>query len=119
MKFAIMVKEGPYTHQASDSALQFARAAMRKGHTVARVFFYNDGVYNANQLIEPQSDERNLSELWSDLADSHGVDLVVCVAAANRRGIKAQILQKGFRIAGLGQLVEAGIENDRVLVFGD
>ena len=119
MKIAILVKEGPYTHQASDSALQFARAVMRKGHSVARVFFYNDGVYNANQLIEPQSDERHLSKLWSDLAVSHGVDLVVCVAAANRRGIDARILQKGFRIAGLGQLVEAGIENDRVVVFGD
>jgi tRNA 2-thiouridine synthesizing protein D len=119
MKIAILVKEGPYTHQASDSALQFARAALSKGHSVVRVFFYNDGVYNANQLIAPQSDERNLSALWSELAASHSVDLVVCVAAANRRGIQTQILQKGFRIAGLGQLVEAGIKNDRVVVFGD
>ena len=119
MKIAILVKEGPYTHQASDSALQFARAALSRGHTVARVFFYNDGVYNANEMIEPQSDERNLAALWSELAELHAVDLVVCVAAANRRGIQARILQKGFRIAGLGQLVEAGIENDRIVVFGD
>jgi len=119
MKIAILVKEGPYTHQASDSALQFARAALSRGHSLARVFFYNDGVYNANQMIAPQSDERNLPALWSELAATHSVDLVVCVAAANRRGIQPALLQKGFRIAGLGQLVEAGIDNDRVIVFGD
>ena len=28
MKFGLMVSEGPYTHQASDSAYQFAAAAL-------------------------------------------------------------------------------------------
>jgi tRNA 2-thiouridine synthesizing protein D len=28
-------------------------------------------------------------------------------------------LAPGFRISGLGQLVEAGIESDRLVVFGD
>jgi tRNA 2-thiouridine synthesizing protein D len=44
---------------------------------------------------------------------------VVCVAAALRRGIRDENLAKGFRISGLGQLVEAGIQTDRVVVFGD
>jgi len=44
---------------------------------------------------------------------------VVCVAAALRRGIKDEILEEGFRISGLGQLVEAGIQADRMVVFGD
>ena len=43
----------------------------------------------------------------------------VWIAAALRRGIKEEILQDGFRISGLGQLVEAGIDNDRLVVFGD
>ena len=55
----------------------------------------------------------------SKLAEQHGIDLVVCVAAALRRGIKDEILAKGFRISGLGQLVETGIEADRLVVFGD
>ncbi len=119
MKFGILVNEGPFTHQASDSAYRFAVAAIEKGHEVARVFFYNDGVFNANKLSEPQSDDRNLVALWSKLAEEHGVDLVVCIAAALRRGIKEEVLREGFRISGLGQLVEAGIENDRLVVFGD
>lgn len=119
MKIAILVNEGPFTHQASDSAYQFAKAAVEKGHEVMRVFFYHDGVNNGNRLSEPQSDDRNLVKLWSELAEEHGTDLVVCVAAALRRGIKDEILAAGFRISGLGQLIEAGVESDRLVVFGD
>lgn len=119
MKLGILINEGPFTHQASDSAYRFTVAALARGHKVARVFFYNDGVYNANRLSEPQSDDRNLVALWAELGKEHGIDLVVCVAAALRRGIKDEILREGFRISGLGQLVEAGIQSDRLVVFGD
>jgi tRNA 2-thiouridine synthesizing protein D len=119
MKFSILVNEGPFTHEASDSAYQFAKAAIAKGHEVPRVFFYYDGVNNANKLSEPQSDDRNLVQLWSDLGKEHDVDLVVCVAAGMRRGIKEETLKEGFRISGLGQLVEAGMGSDRLVMFGD
>ena len=119
MKLAVMIKQGPFTHQASDSAYRFTVAALAKGHEIYRVFFYNDGVYNANRLSEPQTDDRNLVDLWSKLAAEHEIDLTVCVAAALRRGVKDEILQDGFRISGLGQLVEAGIQADRTIVFGD
>lgn len=119
MKIGILVNEGPFTHQASDSAYRFAEAAIAEGHKIPRVFFYNDGVFNSNKLSEPQSDDRNLVDLWSKLAEKHGIDLVVCIAAALRRGIKDEVLKEGFRISGLGQLVESGIESDRLVVFGD
>ena len=119
MKIGILVNEGPFTHQASDSAYRFAKAAIEQGHEIPRVFFYNDGVFNANKLSEPQSDDRNLVALWSELGKTHEIDLVVCIAAALRRGIKEDVLKDGFRISGLGQLVESGIQNDRLVVFGD
>ena len=50
MKFGILVNEGPYTHQASDSAYQIVKAALAKGHEIYRVFFYHDGVNNGNVL---------------------------------------------------------------------
>jgi len=119
LKLGILVNEGPFQHQASDSAYLFARAALEKGHEIYRVFFYYDGVNNANKLSEPQADDRNLVKLWSDLAEEHKIDLVVCVAAALRRGIKDEVLAPGFRISGLGQLIEAGIKADRLVTFGD
>lgn len=119
MKFGILVNEGPFTHQASDTAYHFVKAALAKGHDVLRVFFYYDGVNNANKLSEPQADDRNLVKLWGALAKEHNLDLVVCVAAALRRGIKNEILAEGFRISGLGQLIEVGMAADRLVMFGD
>ncbi|MCG6952020.1 MAG: sulfurtransferase complex subunit TusD [Burkholderiales bacterium] len=130
MKLGIMVNEGPYTHQASDSAYQFAKAALAKGHEISRVFFYHDGVNNGSRLTVPPQDERNIVKRWSELAAEHKLDLVVCIAAAQRRGLMdkseakrhgkdADNIAPGFRISGLGQLIEAGIEADRLVVFGD
>ncbi len=119
MQIGILINAGPYTYQANDSAYQFAKAALAKGHTIQRVFFYHDGVNAANRLTEPPQDERNVATRWTKLAEEHKIDLVVCVAAALRRGIKADILAPGFRISGLGQLVESGMKSDRLVVFGD
>jgi tRNA 2-thiouridine synthesizing protein D len=130
MKIAIMVSEGPYTHQSADSAYHFAKAALEKGHEVSRIFFYHDGVNNSTRLTSPPQDDRNIVNRWSELAGKHNIDMVVCVAAAQRRGIvdegeqkrngkDANNLAPAFRISGLGQLVEAGIQADRLVVFGD
>nr|AFI78496.1 intracellular sulfur oxidation protein DsrE [uncultured bacterium ws156A7] len=130
MIFAILVNEGPYQHQAADSAYQFTKAALEAGHDVFRVFFYHDGVNNGTRLTTPPQDDRNIVNRWSELAKEYGLDLVLCVAAAQRRGIvdpdemkrhgkSADNIAEGFRISGLGQLIEAGINADRMVAFGD
>ncbi len=130
MKLSILVNEGPYTHQASDTAYQFTKAVLAKGHEVYRVFFYHDGVNNGTRLTVPPQDDRNIVRRWSELAEQHKLDLVLCVAAAQRRGLldaneakrngkDADNIAPGFRISGLGQLIEAGIQADRLVVFGD
>lgn len=130
MKLAVLVNEGPYTHQASDTAYQFTKAALEKGHEIFRVFFYHDGVNNGTRLTVPPQDDRNIQKRWTDLADKHNLDLVVCIAAAQRRGLldenemkrhgkDANNIAPGFRISGLGQLIEAGIQADRLVTFGD
>ena len=130
MKFTIQVNEGPYQHEASDTAYNFTKAALEKGHEIFRVFFYHDGVNNGTRLTTPPQDDRNIVDRWSALAKEHDLDMVVCVAAAQRRGIvddgeaerngkDATNIADGFRISGLGQLVEGGINSDRLIVFGD
>jgi len=130
MKFAIQINEGPYQHQASDSAYFFTKAMLEKGHEVFRVFFYHDGVNNGTRLTTPPQDDRNIVNRWAELAEQHELDLVVCVAAAQRRGIvdegeaqrnskDATNIHPKYRISGLGQLVEAAIQSDRLVVFGD
>jgi tRNA 2-thiouridine synthesizing protein D len=130
VKFGIQVNEGPYNHQSSDSAYQFTKAALEKGHEIFRVFFYHDGVYNGSRLGVPPQDDRNITELWEALGEKYNLDLVVCVAAAQRRGVldeseanrngkDANNIAPQFRISGLGQLIEAGVQSDRLIVFGD
>ena len=130
MKLAIQINEGPYQHQASDTAYHFTKAALEKGHEVFRVFFYHDGVYNSSRLTTPPQDDRNIVNRWAELAEKHNLDMSVCVAAARRRGIvdegeakrngkDATNIHPKFRISGLGQLIEAAIQSERLVVFGD
>ncbi len=130
MKLSIQINEGPYQHQASDSAYMFTKAALEKGHEIFRVFFYHDGVGNGTRLTTPPQDDRNIVNRWADLAKEYELDMVVCVAAAQRRGIvdegeaerngkDATNIHPQFRISGLGQLVEAAIQSERLVVFGD
>ncbi len=128
MKFAIQVNCSPYHGQGADTAHRFICAALDKGHQIYRVFFYFDGIYNALRHATPPEDETPVLDRWTQLATEHGVDLVVCISAAQRRGLLDPVeakrrgvesgLATGFRISGLGQWVEAALEADRVLVFG-
>jgi tRNA 2-thiouridine synthesizing protein D len=129
MRFAVQINASPYHSGAGDSAYRFIKAALAAGHEVFRVFFYFDGIYHALRFAAPPADETPLTARWSLLAETHGVDLVVCVSAAQRRGLLTEEearrqckmdndLAEGFRISGLGQWVEAALEADRVIVFG-
>jgi tRNA 2-thiouridine synthesizing protein D len=120
MKFGIMINEGPYQHQASDSAYLFCKAAHRarpRGGPGVLLSRRREQRHQADGAAAGRPQHR---QRWSKLAEEHGVDLVVCVAAALRRGIKDENARSpGFRISGLGQLVESGIKSDRLVVFGD
>ncbi|AVE57991.1 MULTISPECIES: sulfurtransferase complex subunit TusD [Citrobacter] len=128
MRFAIVVTGPAYGTQQASSALQFAHALVNEGHELSSVFFYQEGVYNANQLTSPASDEFDLVRAWQQLGAQHDVALNICVAAALRRGIVDETeakrlalasanLQPGFSLSGLGALAEASLTCDRVVQF--
>ncbi|KFC04950.1 TusD family tRNA 5-methylaminomethyl-2-thiouridine synthase [Trabulsiella guamensis ATCC 49490] len=123
-----MVTGPAYGTQQASSALQFAWALAAEGHELVSVFFYREGVYNANQLTSPASDEFDLVRAWQQLHEQQGVELHICVAAALRRGVTDETeahqlglpafnLQPGFRLSGLGALAEATLTCDRVVQF--
>jgi tRNA 2-thiouridine synthesizing protein D len=127
MKFTLLVTAAPH-HENAWHALQFCQAALAHGHEVARVFFYGDGVAHGNILLLPPQDESHVAHNWSTLAQQHNIELVVCVAAALKRGVMdadtAQREEKsisnlagGFVISGLGQLADAMLDADRLVSF--
>ena len=130
MIFSLAIYAAPYSLQASDSAYRFALALVNNGHQLYRVFFYHDAVHNASALATPPQDEANLPQNWQKLGNDHNVDLVVCIAAALKRGMldqqeanryekPASNLSSNFALSGLGQLVDAAIVSDRLITFGN
>ena len=75
MKFGVLINEGPYQHQASDTAYKFIEAAIEEGHEIFRVFFYHDGVNNGTRLATPPQDDRHIPNRWTELAEKHNLDL--------------------------------------------
>ena len=129
MKFAIQINSSPYHSQAGESAYQFIEAALAMGHEITRIFFYFDGIYQAFRYALPPDDECQFSQRWTQLAQQYNIDCVVCISAAQRRGLLCEDeakrqhkqdndLAAGFRIAGLGLWVEATLKADRTIIFG-
>ena len=129
MNFSLLILGPPYSTQASASALRFARATLASGHSIYRLFFYHDGVHNASVLVTPAQDEKNLPEQWQEFIEQHHLDSVVCIAAATRRGVlneqeakrhskTGSNLSDSHELSGLGQLVDASLNADRVITFG-
>ncbi|WP_413502164.1 sulfurtransferase complex subunit TusD [Serratia proteamaculans] len=128
LNYCLLVTGPAYGTQQASSAYQFAQALLAKGHRLSSVFFYREGVFNANQLTAPAGDEFDLVRSWVQLAQQHRVELNVCVAAALRRGVTdeqeaaqqglaAANLQPGFILSGLGSLAEAALSSDRLVQF--
>lgn len=126
MILALLVTAPPQ-HEQAWHALHFCEAAIAAGHTIDRVFFYGEGVLHGNLLNTPPQDEADLAPRWASLA-ANGTELVICVAAALKRGIlddgNARRFEKpvanlapGFIISGLGQLAESLVTADRVVSF--
>jgi len=129
MKYAIQVNASPNNSNSGYCAYQFIKAALDKEHEVFRVFFYQEGIYHAFKHSTPPEDELQMTKKWMELAKQKGIDLVVCISAAQRRGLLSddeaqrqgkndQDLAEGFRISGLGQLLEATLLSDRFIEFG-
>lgn len=128
MKFSIVVNSAPHQGQSAWSAYRFTCAVLDAGHEIHRVFFYQDGVWNGADNNLALQDEQELGELWSGLGTAAGLDLVVCVSAARRRGIfdadeaaredTNANLRDGFALSGLGQYAEALLVSDRTITFG-
>ncbi|XBS69477.1 sulfurtransferase complex subunit TusD [Acerihabitans sp. KWT182] len=128
LRYCLMVTGPAYGTQQSGSALQFARALLAAGHRIITVFFYQDGVHNANRYTSPASDETDMARGWQEFGRQSGVPLEVCVAAALRRGIADERealqlalpghnLQPGFLLSGLGTLAQAVADCDRFIQF--
>lgn len=125
MRYTLLVTGPVYGTQNATSAWMFAKALLEAGHQLDSVFFYQEGVTNANRFATPASDEHHLVDAWVTLSIDFGVELNICVSAAARRGIVeasnldtiSANLHPQFNLAGLGALAKATLTCERVIQF--
>jgi tRNA 2-thiouridine synthesizing protein D len=117
MKIGVLVMEGPYQHQAVDSAYHFIQAARARNHEIVGVFLFTDGVNNANRHISPPG-ERNINEMVDRLG-ADGIPVIACSACARFRGLRKEMTSDHIKASGLGSLAEFLGAADRFVTFGD
>ncbi len=129
MKFSIVLYAAPYSSEAAATALKFAKALLGQGHTIYRLFFFNDGVHAANRFATVAHNEISLQQQWDSFITQHEIDSVVCVTSAFKRGVldeqeakrqqfEVASMYGSSEIAGLGQLIDAAVNSDRLVNFG-
>lgn len=128
--FSLAILGAPQASQGATTAYRFAAAALAQGHRIYRLFFYGDGVHNASALAVVPRDDFDLPAHWQRLIGDHQLHAVVCIASAARRGVLSDAeaqrygshagnLAPAFELGGLGELVDAALNSDRLLLFGN
>jgi tRNA 2-thiouridine synthesizing protein D len=129
MIYSLLILSSPSSGHTAASAVSFAEAVLRRGHTLKRVFFMDEGIHAGNSHRVIPQDEPDTMAVWRNMASVHDVDLVLCVSSAIKRGIidateadrydkPGATVHGEFTISGLGQLVDAAVNSDRLITFG-
>lgn len=126
--FLLMVHSANYANQSSRSALKYAQAVINRGHTLKAIFFYQDGVCHANALTLIPTDELDTNNGFKTLKNTFEIPLLICVTAAEKRGIideqqaKTESLAHfnvdgAYTVAGLAEMAGIAAEADYVVQF--
>ncbi|MCB1679948.1 MAG: sulfurtransferase complex subunit TusD [Halioglobus sp.] len=129
MIYSLLVLSSPASGHGARHAVQFARSALQRGHTIDRVFFLDDGTFAGSAAAVFPQDEASPLQCWVELSERHALELILCVSSALKRGLldagEAQrhercgpTIHPAFVISGLGQLVDAMTHCDRLVTFG-
>lgn len=129
MIYSLLVMSSPSSGHGAMTAARFAAAVIARGHGIHRVFFLDEGVRAGSALAVFPQDESDRLQPWVDLAEQHGVELVLCISSALKQGMldeaearrhekPAASIHPAFVISGLGQLIDATAASDRLVTFG-
>lgn len=115
MKILVIVNVSPWAGSLAVTGLRLTRAMLGHGHDIGAVYFRDEGVYQAIAGRATDSGTPVLRDAWADLSREHGVPLLLCSAAAQRR--LEQAPGGRFREAGLAEVLELMRSCDRVVSF--
>ena len=118
---AVVVTSAPHNNFTA-TAIDYLDSALKQPNIdVLGVFFYQDGVLNANTNIAMPNDEFQAIKEWKRLHEKYNLPLHLCITAAEKRGLSDgnELLDNNiaahFLISGLGELVELTSKADRLI----
>ncbi|MBT0586338.1 sulfurtransferase complex subunit TusD [Alteromonas oceanisediminis] len=118
MSVSVLITTTALNTLTSQDAVDFVRYVLSNKGGVEQVFFYQDGVDHANALRRPLGDEFNATRAWHALAEDFSVPLLVCVTAAERRGIvEDKSSAFPFKQVGLGEFFSRLHQSDKLVQF--
>lgn len=96
---------------------------------VLGVFFYQDGVANANTQLQTAGDEFNAQKQWQQLHQNQNLALHLCITAAEKRGLTDNTaftsnfseiaainnIAPIFTVSGLAELASLMAQADRTI----
>jgi len=117
-KFAVVVSSPAHSNYTA-TAISLVKSIIASKHELLGVFFYQDGVLNANSYTAIPSDEFQAHQAWNELSINNQVKLHLCITAAEKRGLsddkETNNISEQFIVSGLGELVELTNLCDRVV----
>ena len=87
MIYSLLVLSSPISGHTSRSAADFARCVIARGHSIHRVFFLDAGTLTGSANSVFPQDETNPSQLWTEIATDHAIELAICITSALRHGM--------------------------------
>lgn len=116
--FTLLITSSCFAGQSFASALAFAKTALAEGHQIKQIFLYEDAVSAAAPDIDLPSDEPDLSQLLNDFCLQQQIPLLLCVTAAEKRGIPAPVnSQSSYTFAGLAEFAMQLDSCDKLVQF--
>jgi len=114
-KIAILLLTSPIQFQNSDTAINFIKAAVEKGHEVT-VLAIGDGVYNAFKAAASSETPTSVNR-FKELVQKRGVKFIVCFPCITVRGLKGEDFMEGATVDGTSTLIDIMSEADRTITF--
>lgn len=114
VRILVIVNSSPWGGTLGVTALRLVRALLGRGDQVAAVYFREEGVYQAQDGRSNDAGTPAMAGSWRGLAQHHGLALLLCSSAAQRR---LAAPPDGFREAGLAEVLEIMNSCDRVVTL--
>ena len=129
MLYTLLITASLSNISAHRRALVFADTLLNQEHSIHTIFFYGEGagIGLSTRDLNSTLDRTNLN--WCSISEKGKTKLILCVSSALTQGVLdtttslqskefQENIATGFETGGLGSLVDAVSNSDRLMSFG-